>query len=66
MVEVYWEQDDSGALCISGHSAEMPMPPNAQPFSSAAPRSNRNFLSRRRQPAYGIVIDPNQNSSSNP
>ncbi|KAL0355623.1 UNVERIFIED_CONTAM: ABC transporter A family member 2 [Sesamum radiatum] len=25
MVEVYWQQDDSGALCISGHSDEMPI-----------------------------------------
>ncbi|KAL5544416.1 hypothetical protein UlMin_008200 [Ulmus minor] len=28
MVEVYWEQDDWGALCISGHSAEIPIPLN--------------------------------------
>ncbi|XP_031091746.1 ABC transporter A family member 11-like [Ipomoea triloba] len=28
MVEVYWEQDDNGNLCISGHSNETPMPSN--------------------------------------
>ncbi|KAM3374694.1 ABC transporter A family member 9 [Capsicum galapagoense] len=30
MVEVYWEQDDHGNLCISGHSDETPVPPNLQ------------------------------------
>ncbi|XVF51954.1 hypothetical protein PTKIN_Ptkin04bG0225500 [Pterospermum kingtungense] len=34
MVEVYWQQDDSGALCISGHSDEIPVPPNCQPVAS--------------------------------
>nr|GLL35566.1 ABC transporter A family member 9-like [Ipomoea trifida] len=28
MVEVYWEQDDNGNLCISGHSNETPVPSN--------------------------------------
>ncbi|KAI8537564.1 hypothetical protein RHMOL_Rhmol09G0033800 [Rhododendron molle] len=26
MVEVYWGQDSNGNLCITGHSAEMPIP----------------------------------------
>ncbi|RZR93530.1 hypothetical protein BHM03_00022055 [Ensete ventricosum] len=30
MVEVYWEQDDTGTLCISGHSSETDIPPNVQ------------------------------------
>ncbi|XP_009629715.1 ABC transporter A family member 11-like [Nicotiana tomentosiformis] len=30
MIEVYWEQDDHGNLCISGHSDEIPVPPNLQ------------------------------------
>nr|AIU41626.1 ABC transporter family protein [Hevea brasiliensis] len=66
MVEVYWEQDDSGSLCISGHSAEMPLPLNVQQFISASqPRSNINFLRRGKEPVYGIMIDPNQISPSN-
>ena len=28
MVEVYWDQDDTGALCISGHSNEIPAQPH--------------------------------------
>jgi len=28
MVEVYWDQDDTGALCISGHSNEIPALPH--------------------------------------
>lgn len=30
MVEVYWEQDNHGNLCISGHSNEIPVPPGLQ------------------------------------
>ncbi|OMO95372.1 ABC transporter-like protein [Corchorus capsularis] len=56
MVEVYWEQDDSGALCISGHSAEIPVPPNFQPRASLA-ATRRNSLGRR-GPVQGIVISP--------
>ncbi|XP_050225584.1 ABC transporter A family member 2 [Mercurialis annua] len=63
MVEVYWEQDDTGTLCISGHSAEMPMPPNARPLISAPPTNNRHFLGQSR-PVYGIVIDPSQTSGT--
>ncbi|KAF9671485.1 hypothetical protein SADUNF_Sadunf12G0052600 [Salix dunnii] len=61
MVEVYWEQDDSGSLCISGHSDETPVPYNAQPLSSAPQSSDRsNVLGQRRGPVYGIVYEPNQ------
>ncbi|CAN4100428.1 unnamed protein product [Withania somnifera] len=35
MVEVYWEQDDHGNLCISGHSDETPVPPNLQISTSS-------------------------------
>lgn len=28
MVEVYWQQDGSGSMCISGHSPEMCIPQN--------------------------------------
>ncbi|KAE8124064.1 hypothetical protein FH972_018974 [Carpinus fangiana] len=58
MVEVYWEQDDSGALCISGHSTEIPIPPNVQPMPSTA-TSQRNFFSRSGL-VHGVVIDPNE------
>uniref|UniRef100_A0A2N9H431 ABC transporter domain-containing protein n=1 Tax=Fagus sylvatica TaxID=28930 RepID=A0A2N9H431_FAGSY len=56
MVEVYWEQDDTGSLCISGHSAEIPVPPNVQAMPPAA-TSGRNYLGRS-GPVHGIVIDP--------
>ncbi|GAV76931.1 ABC_tran domain-containing protein/ABC2_membrane_3 domain-containing protein [Cephalotus follicularis] len=63
MVEVYWEQDDTGALCISGHSPEMPIPPNVPPVSSSA--SFRRTPSGQRGPIQGIVIDPERISASN-
>ncbi|CAL1368223.1 unnamed protein product [Linum trigynum] len=61
MVEVYWEADDGGSLCISGHSEEMPIPPNVQPTVQAgvAPVTKRCFFGKS-QPVYGMVIDPNQ------
>ncbi|KAK9669274.1 hypothetical protein RND81_13G120800 [Saponaria officinalis] len=55
MVEVYWEQDDSGALCISGHSPERPVPLNVQPTLPVAPPKNLD-----RHIALGLVIDPSQ------
>lgn len=65
MVEVYWEQDDSGALCISGHSPETPIPPHVQfNDSSTAPSSGIRILGRT-GPVYGIVIDPNQTRNAN-
>ncbi|KAJ0106704.1 hypothetical protein Patl1_17825 [Pistacia atlantica] len=59
MVEVYWQQDDSGALCISGHSTETPIPPNVQSLSLSASTSRRRFLGQRR-PIHGVVLDPSQ------
>ncbi|KAF5459766.1 hypothetical protein F2P56_019686 [Juglans regia] len=56
MVEVYWEQDDSGALCISDHSAEIPVPPNV-PTMPSATTSERNFLGRAGT-VRGVVINP--------
>lgn len=58
MIEIFWEQDDSGALCISHHSQEMPIPSHIQlRASSTAP--SRNFSGRPRQ-VDGIVLDPAQ------
>lgn len=55
MIEVYWAQDDTGGLCISGHSAEIPIPPNVQLAGDpVTPRASR------RQTPVGFVIDPNQ------
>lgn len=58
MVEVYWEQDDSGTLCISGHSSETPIPPNIQ--LTANPSLSRRTLFRQRTTRVGYVIDANQ------
>ncbi|KAG2679192.1 hypothetical protein I3760_11G039700 [Carya illinoinensis] len=58
MVEVYWEQDDSGTLCISGHSAEIAIPPNVQAMPSTT-SSGRSSLGQP-GPVHGIVIDPKQ------
>lgn len=67
MVEVYWQQDDSGALCISGHSPETPLPPHAQQnksydrgatFSTAS--NHHIFSGGTSGPVQGIVLDPNQ------
>ncbi|KAL6175531.1 hypothetical protein ACLB2K_052170 [Fragaria x ananassa] len=33
MVEVYWDQDETGKLCIAGHSSETPVPRNIDPRS---------------------------------
>lgn len=63
MVEVYWEQDDSGALCISGHSAETPVPPNVPPTPPSEATSRR---SPGQGQVHGYVIDPNLISNGNP
>lgn len=65
MVEVYWEPDDAGTLCISGHSPEMPIPENVQITQTPAPESGWGALGGKRQ-VYGLIIDPVQipNSSS--
>ncbi|KAJ7956357.1 ABC transporter A family member 2 [Quillaja saponaria] len=59
MVEVYWEQDDTGALCISGHSTKIPVPANVQPTGSLASYSGR-FRLDQGGPVPGIVFHPNQ------
>ncbi|KNA24419.1 hypothetical protein SOVF_016010 [Spinacia oleracea] len=60
MVEVHWEQNDSGALCISGHSTERPVPPNVQPSLPVAhPRSLG-----KPEGTVGRVIDPSQLSDT--
>ncbi|XP_031273582.1 ABC transporter A family member 2-like [Pistacia vera] len=59
MVEVYWQQDDYGALCISGHSTETPVPPNVQSLALSVSTSQRSFLGQRR-PVHGVVLDPSQ------
>lgn len=51
MVEVYWEPDDSGRLCISGHSQHMPIPPHIQLPDPQNAKSAR---------PLGVVIDPAQ------
>ncbi|XP_016469345.2 ABC transporter A family member 2-like isoform X1 [Nicotiana tabacum] len=51
MVEVYWEPDDSGRLCISGHSQHMPIPPHIQLPDPPNAKSARTL---------GVVIDPAQ------
>ncbi|KAG5547029.1 hypothetical protein RHGRI_012903 [Rhododendron griersonianum] len=48
MVEVYWEQDADGNLCISGHSVEIPIPDGVLcTLPSTLPREG---------PCLGIVI----------
>lgn len=59
MVEVFWGQDDAGALCISGHSNETPIPSHVQLTDVPSHSSRRNFLGPS-GPVHGIVIDPNQ------
>ncbi|KAF4375889.1 hypothetical protein F8388_004979 [Cannabis sativa] len=65
MVEVYWDQDESGNLCISGHSDETPIPPNVDPVVSLVPAPPRRSILGRQGVARGIVLDPNQVITSN-
>ncbi|KAK4264228.1 hypothetical protein QN277_025436 [Acacia crassicarpa] len=64
MVEVYWEQDDSGALCIAGHSRQVPVPPTVQ-LSAPPALTGRRSRRRRSELVEGIVIDPSQVSTVN-
>lgn len=64
MVEVYWEQDEMGGLCISGHSDETPVPPNIGPVATSAPAPRRNLLGRAAL-VPGVVLDPNQIINNN-
>ncbi|KAL5544418.1 hypothetical protein UlMin_008202 [Ulmus minor] len=71
MVEVYWEQDYNGSLCIAGHSAETPVPPNVEPTAATSQNSFGRAGSLRRNsfgragPVHGVVIDPDLIDSSN-
>ncbi|XP_058181556.1 ABC transporter A family member 11-like [Rhododendron vialii] len=51
MVEVYWGQDSDGNLCITGHSAEMPIPVCDDLGSSLPPSLLKG------NPDHGIVLD---------
>uniref|UniRef100_A0A0E0QIM3 ABC transporter domain-containing protein n=1 Tax=Oryza rufipogon TaxID=4529 RepID=A0A0E0QIM3_ORYRU len=57
MVEVYWDQDDNGSLCISGHSDEIPVPANVQ--LGRPPSLSRRASVGRGNPV-GYIIDPNE------
>ncbi|XP_047316814.1 ABC transporter A family member 2-like [Impatiens glandulifera] len=62
MVEVFWEQDDSGTLCISSHSPETPIPSHVQ---LTIPRSNsQRFSLGSGAPVRGFLIDPSQITNS--
>lgn len=63
MVEVHWEQDDSGELCISDQSAEIPIPTHIQERPSSV-TSRRSTLGRSGR-IHGFVIDPDQISHVN-
>lgn len=67
MVEVYWEQDDSGNLCVSGHSPETPIPQHVdvEPVAPSRTSTNRIFLGQE-GPVYGNVIHPMEIGTSNP
>jgi hypothetical protein len=57
MVEVFWETDDAGALCISGHSPETPVPANVE--LNRTPSLSRRASISRGTP-IGLVIEPSQ------
>ncbi|ONM04752.1 ABC2 homolog 15 [Zea mays] len=57
MVEVYWDQDENGSLCISGHSDEMPVPVHAE--LRRPPSLSRRASMDRGRPV-GYMIDLNQ------
>lgn len=61
MVEVFWQQDDSGALCISGHSPETPVPPSVEITRGDSIGQGRSRGQAR--PVQGIVINPDQIST---
>ncbi|KAL3513213.1 hypothetical protein ACH5RR_025930 [Cinchona calisaya] len=63
MVEVQWEQDDSGDLCISDQSTETPIPPHIEVRPSTV-TSRRNILGRLGQ-IHGFVINPDQMTDVN-
>ncbi|KAM2487738.1 hypothetical protein ACFX1W_039631 [Malus domestica] len=63
MVEVFWQQDDSGALCISGHSPETPIPPNVEITPSRTDSVSQGRSRGQSRPVQGIVINPDQIST---
>lgn len=59
MVEVFWEEDEKGSLCISGHSPEMAVPSNITMASSfLSPGNSLGNGHNRRGSVHGFVIDP--------
>ncbi|KAG7606930.1 AAA+ ATPase domain [Arabidopsis thaliana x Arabidopsis arenosa] len=58
MVEVYWQQDGSGSMCISGHSAEMRIPENV----SVIYEPSSQVLGHGQRRVRGIVIDYESNN----
>ena len=58
MVETYWDQDESGALCSSGHSDGTTIPLNVEPMTSLAPAPRRAILGGAGV-GRGFVLDPN-------
>ncbi|KAF7850562.1 hypothetical protein BT93_L5313 [Corymbia citriodora subsp. variegata] len=65
MVEVYWHQDDPGALCISGHSSEMPIPPSVQLPATSVANMRRSFLGPT-GPVHGVMLDSDQITTAYP
>ncbi|GFP99357.1 ABC transporter a family member 2 [Phtheirospermum japonicum] len=64
MVEVFWQQDDTGTLCIAGYSDELPIPPHVQLATSTTAIASHRNNSRRQRQIQGIVIDPSQIADS--
>ncbi|CAA6672740.1 unnamed protein product [Spirodela intermedia] len=61
MVEVFWDQDESGNLCVSGYSTEMPIPAQAaQPAVRRAASVRRTLFGVGGAPSVGYIIDPDQ------
>ncbi|CAL9244520.1 unnamed protein product [Arabidopsis halleri] len=58
MVEVYWQQDGSGSMCISGHSPEMRIPENV----SVIYEPSSQVLGHGQRRVRGIVIDYESNN----
>ncbi|KAF5196994.1 Abc transporter a family member [Thalictrum thalictroides] len=58
MVEVYWEMNEDGSLCISGQSPETPIPPNVRSVESA--RSSSQELQLGSAGVRGFLIDASE------
>ncbi|KAJ8563227.1 hypothetical protein K7X08_031679 [Anisodus acutangulus] len=67
MVEVFWEYDDHGNLCISGHSDEIPVPPNLQISTSilviAKSRVTKGVSAKARQSSSKLLRYPLRSAS---